>query len=228
MKINSDILLLYAVTDRSFLGTQTLLEQLESAIKGGVTCVQLREKEMKEEEFLKEAIKVKDLCKKYQIPLIINDNVNIAIACDADGVHLGQSDMGIAEARKLLGKDKIIGATAKTIEQAKKAYAEGADYLGSGAMFGSTTKKDAIPMTKERLKEIVNSVPIPVVAIGGIHKGNISELSNTGIKGVALVSGIFAAEDIEEECRILKEESLKIKKSFAPTSYKKVTTERNT
>ncbi|MBQ4523989.1 MAG: thiamine phosphate synthase [Lachnospiraceae bacterium] len=212
MDWNSEKLLLYAVTDRTWTKKQTLFEQIESAIKGGVTCVQLREKEMEEKELLEEALKMGELCRSYQVPFLINDRVDIALTCNADGVHLGQKDMSISEARKILGKDKIIGATAKTIEQAKKAEAEGADYLGVGAVFGSTTKKDAIPITKEQLKKIADTVSIPIVAIGGINKDNIFQLCHTGICGVAVVSGIFAAEDIERECRILCEESRKITK----------------
>ncbi|MBQ3514357.1 MAG: thiamine phosphate synthase [Lachnospiraceae bacterium] len=212
MDWNGEKLLLYAVTDRAWTKHQTLIQQIESALKGGVTCVQLREKELEEEELIKEALKIGELCKKYQVPFLMNDRVDIAMACNADGVHLGQGDMGISEARKLLGKDKIIGATAKNVEQAKKAEAEGADYLGVGAVFGSTTKKDAIPITKEQLREITASVSIPVVAIGGINRKNIFELSGTGIYGVAVVSGIFAAEDIEKECRLLCEESRKIRR----------------
>lgn len=206
MDWNGEKLLLYAVTDRTWAKKQTLLEQVESALKGGVTCVQLREKEMEEKELLEEALTIGELCRSYQVPFLINDRVDIALKCNADGVHLGQKDMSISEARKLLGKEKIIGATAKTIEQAKKAEAEGADYLGVGAVFGSTTKKDAIPISKEQLKKIADSVRIPVVAIGGINKGNIAKLCGTGIYGVAVVSGIFAAENIEEECRLLCEE----------------------
>lgn len=219
MDWNAEKLLLYAVTDRTWEKAQTLFEQIESALKGGVTCVQLREKEMEEKELVEEALKIGELCKSYQVPFLINDRVDIALKCNADGVHLGQKDMSISEARKILGQEKIIGATAKTIEQAKKAEAEGADYLGVGAVFGSTTKKDAIPITKERLKEIADSVSIPIVAIGGINRGNIAKLYGTGIHGVAVVSGIFATENIEEECRMLCKESGRIVRSNKSIEY---------
>lgn len=195
----------YAVTDRSWTGKQTLLEQLETALQAGVTLVQLREKELDQEAFLEEAKAVKALTDRYGVPLLINDNVEVAIACGAAGVHVGQEDLEAGRVRELLGPDKIIGVTAKTIEQARRAEAAGADYLGSGAVFGSTTKKNAKPMTKELLTQITHAVSIPVVAIGGINRHNILELAGTGIAGAAVVSGIFAEEDIEAAVRELKE-----------------------
>lgn len=191
-------LTLYAITDRSWLNGDTLYHQVEESLKGGVTMLQLREKELSYEEFKKEALQMKELCAKYKVPLIINDNVELAKEIDADGVHVGQSDLEAGNVRALLGPDKIIGVTAKTVEQAQKAQAAGADYLGSGAVFGTTTKKDAKPMDISLLKEIVASVSIPVVAIGGIDESNAEKLTGTGIAGIAVVSGIYAKPDICE------------------------------
>ena len=206
MKFAESMLRLYAVTDRSWVGTQTLAQQVEQALRGGATCVQLREKELNDTDFLAEAKELKILCTRYRVPLIINDNVELALKVDADGVHVGQEDMDAQDVRSLIGPDKILGVTAKTVEQAQRAQRNGADYLGSGAVFGSTTKRNAKPMSMELLKSICQSVTIPVVAIGGIHRGNIASLAGTGIRGAAVVSGIFAAADIEEECRLLKAE----------------------
>ena len=212
MKFAESMLRLYAVTDRSWVGTQALYEQVEAALRGGVTCVQLREKELNPEDFLSEAKQIKTLCARYGVPLIINDNVELALKVDADGVHVGQEDMDARDVRNLIGADKILGVTAKTVEQAQKAQLAGADYLGSGAVFGSTTKPNARPMSRELLQTICASVSIPVVAIGGIHRGNIASLAVTGIRGAAVVSGIFAAADIEEECFRLRAEIDKIVK----------------
>lgn len=196
MKTDRNKYLLYAVTDRHWLNGRTLEEDVELALKGGVTLVQLREKNLDFDAFCKEAEKIHSLCQKYNVPLIINDNVEVAKAVNAEGVHLGQGDMSIAEAREILGNSKIIGATARTKEQAVKAEKDGADYVGSGAVFGTSTKSDAVKMSFETLTEICNSVKIPVTAIGGITKENVSELKGTGISGVAVVSGIFAEKDI--------------------------------
>ena len=204
MECRKENMLLYAVTDRAWTGRQSLLEQVECALKGGATCVQLREKELDEAAFLEEAIQMKQLCVQYGVPFIVNDNVDIARRSGADGVHVGQEDMAAEEVRGILGSDMIVGVTAKTVEQALRAQDAGADYLGSGAVFGSSTKLNAKPMTRETLSAITHAVSIPVVAIGGIHSGNILELAGTGIAGVAVVSGIFAAENIEEECRLLR------------------------
>ena len=212
MKFAESMLRLYAVTDRSWVGTQALYEQVEQALRGGATCVQLREKELNDTDFLAEARELKALCARYGVPLIINDNVELALEVDADGVHVGQEDMDARDVRGLIGPDKILGVTAKTVEQAQKAQQAGANYLGSGAVFGSTTKLNARPMTKELLQSICESVQIPVVAIGGIHRGNIAFLAGTGIRGAAVVSGIFSAVDIAEECRILRAEIDKIVK----------------
>ena len=204
MKLINDMLRLYAVTDRAWLRGRTLLEQVEDALRGGATMVQLREKALDEDAFLREAIALAKLCHRYGVPLLINDNVEIARRSGADGVHVGQEDMAAEEVRGILGSDMIVGVTAKTVEQALRAQDAGADYLGSGAVFGSSTKLNAKPMTRETLSAITHAVSIPVVAIGGIHSGNILELAGTGIAGVAVVSGIFAAENIEEECRLLR------------------------
>lgn len=196
-------LLLYAVTDRAWLGGETLASAVEKALKGGVTLVQLREKNMSTEELIEEAIKIKEICQKYGVPLIINDNVEAAKKSGADGVHLGQGDMPPFEARKIMGADKIIGVTAKTPEQALKAQEDGADYLGSGAVFGTATKSDAIKMEPETLRAITSAVHIPVAAIGGINAENIDRLAGCGIAGAAVVSGIFAQSDIEAASRTL-------------------------
>lgn len=194
--MDKKLLHLYAVTDRSWLDGKSLAESVEKALQGGVTLLQLREKGMNTKDFIKSAEEIKAVCQKYNVPLIINDNVETALAADADGVHLGQSDMGVREARRILGKNKIIGATAKTVFQAQKAESEGADYLGSGAVFGTSTKNDAKKMDIDTLKSITSAVHIPVAAIGGITAENVLSLRGTGIAGAAVVSGIFAQKDI--------------------------------
>ena len=194
---------LYAVTDRAWTGKQTLFEQAEAAMRGGITCLQLREKNMDKDEFLKEALEMKELCRSYNVPLIINDDPFIAVKSGADGVHIGQKDMSLKEAREITGSGMIIGVTAALPEFAVKAEKEGADYIGSGAVFGSTTKTDAKPLSHDVLREITASVKIPVVAIGGITRDNMITLAGTGIAGAALVSAIFSADDIETECRYL-------------------------
>ena len=203
--MNREQLKLYAVTDRSWLGNETLYEQVEKALKGGATMVQLREKELDEAAFRQEAEELLKLCRNYHVPFIVNDNVELAKSIGADGVHIGQSDMELTRAREMLGQDAIIGVTAKTVEQAKAAETGGADYLGSGAVFGSSTKLDAKPMDHALLQEICESVHIPVVAIGGITGENVMKLSGRGMAGVAVVSGIFACPDIEEGTRKLRE-----------------------
>lgn len=206
MFFNHNSLLLYAVTDRSWIGKQTLYEQIEQALKGGATCVQLREKNLDEDSFMKEAVEVRQLCHKYKVPLLINDNVKVAIQSKADGVHVGQEDIAVGKIRKMVNSDFVIGATAKTVEQAQKAEVEGANYLGVGAIFPSTTKKDAIRITKTELKEICNSVSIPAVAIGGIDLSNMKEISGCGISGIAVVSAIFATDNIKIATQELKKE----------------------
>jgi len=204
MECKRENMLLYAVTDRSWVGRQNLLEQVESALKGGVTCVQLREKELDEAAFLEEAVAMKALCSRYGVPFIVNDNVEIAIKCGADGIHVGQSDMAAGHVRELVGDHMIIGVSARTVEEALTAQAAGADYLGVGAMFSTATKLDACVLRLQTLKDICTAVDIPVTAIGGIHKGNLMELAHSGVDGVALVSAIFGAEDIERECAQLR------------------------
>ena len=196
MTIGKKDLLLYAVTDQTWTGKLSLYEQVQQAIEGGITCLQLREKNMSEDKFLQEA-------KEKQIPFIVNDDVEVAVKTGADGVHIGQSDMDGAKARALLGPDKILGISARTVEQAQKAQADGADYLGVGAVFHTSTKKDAHAVDFQTLKQICQSVSIPVVAIGGISKENLLQLKGSGVCGVALVSAVFAAEDIRKECREL-------------------------
>lgn len=210
MKCNKETMLLYAVTDRAWTGRQILMEQVEDAIKGGVTCVQLREKELEEEAFLVEAIEMKEICSRYHVPFIINDNVEVAIKCGADGIHVGQKDMEAGNVRALVGENRMIGVSVQTVEQALAAQKAGADYLGVGAVFTTTTKLDANSVSHQTLKAICEAVSIPVVAIGGINKSNILELSGTGVDGVALVSAIFAAEDIKMECTILRSLSEKM------------------
>ena len=195
--------LLYAVTDKSWLRGQTLAQQVEAALRGGVTMVQLREKTLSGQALEQEAEEILGLCRQYGVPLLINDDVMLAKKIGADGVHVGQSDMAAAEARSILGNDAIIGVTARTVEQALAAEQAGADYLGSGAVFGTSTKKDARPMDPAYFQQICESVSIPVVAIGGITYDNISRLRGRKMSGFAIVSGIFAAEDIEARTRQL-------------------------
>ncbi len=203
MRCDKKAMLLYAVTDRAWTGKKTLYKQVEEALKGGVTCVQLREKELSEEEFLKEAKELSKLCRKYGVPFFINDNVDIAIKCGADGIHVGQDDMEAGEVRRRVGEDMIIGVSVHTVEEARKAVEKGADCLGVGAVFSTSTKLDVDVLSHETLRDICEAVDVPVVAIGGINKENIGLLAGSGVDGVALVSAIFAAEDIEKECREL-------------------------
>lgn len=208
MKFDRRQLMVYAVTDRAWIGKMSLCEQVEAALKGGATMVQMREKSLTNDtvqDYLEEARSLRALTERYKVPLIIDDNIKLALLCGADGVHVGQNDMDAAQARALLGSDKILGVTAKTVEQALKAQEQGADYLGSGAVFGTSTKADALPMTMERLGEICRSVSIPVVAIGGICLENIGKLKGSGAAGAAVVSGIFGAEDIEGTVRQMRE-----------------------
>lgn len=204
MKCDKEALLLYAVTARSWLGEQTLYEQVEEALKGGATFVQLREKKLDDAAFLAEAIELQALCRKYNVPLVINDNVEIARKMNADGVHVGQSDMEAGDVRSLLGEDKILGVSAQTVEQAILAEQRGADYLGVGAVFPTGSKADADDVSRETLKAICEAVSIPVVAIGGIGKHNVLELSGSGICGIAVISAIFAAKDIKSATAELK------------------------
>ena len=210
MKCDKQTMLLYAVTDRAWVGKQTLYEQVESALKGGATCVQLREKHLGDEDFLREAIEIHALCQRYGVPLFINDNVEVAIRCHAEGVHVGQSDMEAAQVRQRVGENMMIGVSAHTVEEARRAVARGADCLGVGAVFATSTKTDVDVLPRQTLIDICNAVDVPVVAIGGIHKENILQLKGTGVDGVALVSAIFAADDIESECKELRKLSEQI------------------
>lgn len=203
MKFNSKSLRLYAVTDRTWLGKQTLAMQVEEALKGGTTCIQLREKELDEDMFLQEALIIKELCKKYSVPFFIDDNVAIAVKCNADGIHVGQSDLEASRVREMIGPKMLLGVSAHTVEQAIKAENCGADYLGVGAVFSTSTKLDANAVSFANLKAICSSVSIPVVAIGGISKNNIMELAGSGIDGVSVVSAIFASSDIEQASKEL-------------------------
>ena len=205
MKCDKKDLLLYAVTDRSWLNGRTLYEQVEEALKGGVTFVQLREKNLDEDAFFEEAQQIKRLCAQYKVPFVINDNVEIAARIGADGVHVGQSDMEALDVRAKLGPDKIIGVSAQTVEQVLKAQEHGADYLGVGAVFPTGSKADAVEVGPDRVRAICEAVDIPVIAIGGITKDNVIELKGSGICGIAVISAIFARKDIEEAARILRE-----------------------
>lgn len=205
MKFDKASLLLYAVTDRRWLNGETLLSQAEKALKGGATFLQLREKMLREDDFRTEALEMKELCKKYKVPFVLDDNVDLAIEVHADGVHVGQSDMNAGIVRKKLGPDKILGVSAETVEEAIIAQKQGADYLGVGAVFSTGTKKDADNVSYETLKAICSAVSIPVIAIGGITAQNVLELKGSRIDGVAVVSAIFAQPDIEEATKTLKD-----------------------
>ena len=203
MRVDADAMTLYAVTDRTWADDVTLMEQVKQALDGGITFLQLREKKLSEEEFIKEAQEMKKLAQEYKIPFVINDNIKVALEVDADGVHIGQVDMSVQEARKLLGEDKIIGVSAHNVKEAVKAQKGGADYLGVGAVCATSTKKDANVVSKEEIKKIKEAVDIPIVAIGGIKQDNIKTLQGTGVDGVAVVSAIFAAKDITKAAKEL-------------------------
>ena len=207
MNLSKDDLLLYAITDRRNLDKKMFFEKIEEALQGGVTILQLREKELDEDSFINEAIEVKNICRKHGVPLIINDNVNVALKSGADGVHVGIEDMPIDEIRRTVPDSFIIGATCKTVEQAQSAERLGADYMGVGAVFPSPTKKNAVRITREQLKEICASVSIPAVAIGGITLENVDELKGGGMSGIAVVSAVFSADDIQKAASLLKEKS---------------------
>lgn len=210
MKLSREDLTLYAVTDRHWLNGSTLTKQVEDALKGGATFIQLREKNLNDESFYKEAVEIKDLCGRYNVPFVINDNVDIALKMDADGVHVGQDDMAASDIRKLLGPDKIIGVSAHNLQEAIKAQEDGADYLGVGAVFATSSKDDVSVLSHEILRDICNAVDIPVIAIGGITKDNIIELKGSGIDGIAVISAIFAKDDITAATQDLKEKVLEI------------------
>jgi thiamine-phosphate pyrophosphorylase len=196
---------LYVCTDRGLMSSETVEQSVESVIKGGATVIQLREKNISSREFFNTALRVKAVTEKYGVPLIINDRLDIALAANADGVHLGQSDLPCSAARKILGSGKIIGVTAPTVELAVKAQSEGADYIGVGAMFATSTKSDAKANTKENLAEIRRSVDIPIVIIGGVKRANVLEFSGMGVNGAAVISDIVADPDPENAARQMKE-----------------------
>ncbi|MBO4476768.1 MAG: thiamine phosphate synthase [Lachnospiraceae bacterium] len=209
MKFDEKDLLLYAITDRSWLNGKTLVSQAELALQGGATILQLREKNLGDEAFLEEAKEIQQLCRKYGVRFIVNDNVEVALKVGADGIHVGQKDMEAGNVRRLLGPDKILGVSAQTVEQAILAEKNGADYLGVGAVFPTGSKDDADDVSHETLAAICKAVKIPVVAIGGISKNNLLELKGTGICGVSVISAIFAQPDIlaaTQELRYLCEE----------------------
>ena len=205
MEFSKEMLELYAVTDRRWLRGKSLGSQVRQALSGGATMVQLREKELHGDGLLEEAREIREICHFFRVPFLIDDDVELARKVDADGVHVGQEDMEAVRARAVLGPGKILGVSARTLEQARAAEAAGADYLGVGAVFPTGTKDDAKSVSLDSLREICGSVKIPVVAIGGIGKKNLLQLSGSGIAGVAVVSAIFAQEDIEGETRNLKE-----------------------
>ena len=207
MKCDKNDLLLYAVTDRHWLKGQTLYAQVEEAIAGGATFVQLREKQMDEADVLQEAKEIQALCRAHHIPFVINDHVEIAKAIQADGVHVGQSDMEALDVRRLLGEEAIIGVSAETVEQALLAQAHGADYLGVGAVFPTGSKDDAADVSMETLRAICEAVDIPVIAIGGISEDNVGQLIGSGICGIAVISAIFAQENIRDAAARLKQKT---------------------
>lgn len=208
--IKPEELLLYAVTDRHWLNGATLISQVEAALKGGATFIQLREKNLDDKAFYQEALEIQKLCKEYKVPFVINDNVELAKKIGADGVHVGQSDMEALDVRKVLGDDKIIGVSAQTVEQAELAEKHGADYLGVGAVFPTGSKNDATEVSFETLQEICEHVYIPVIAIGGITRDNVVELSQSGICGIAVISAIFGQTNIEAATADLKKQTKKM------------------
>jgi thiamine-phosphate pyrophosphorylase len=201
MKFDKSSLLLYAVTDRHWLSGRRLADDVKEALEGGVTFVQLREKDdmtLPHDEFLKEAKEIQSLCAEYHIPFVLDDDVALAIECGADGVHVGQNDLEAGSVRNMIGPDKILGVSAQTVEEALLAEREGADYLGVGAVFPTGSKDDAEEVSRKTLKSIVQAVSIPVIAIGGITRDNVAELSGSGIAGIAVISAIFAKPDRKE------------------------------
>lgn len=197
-------LLLYAVTDRHWLGNRTLYDVVRESLEGGVTFLQLREKDLDDENFYKEAVRLQEMAREYGVPFVVNDNVDIAVRMDADGVHVGQSDMEAGDVRALIGPDKILGVSAQTVEQAVLAEKRGADYLGVGAVFPTGSKDDAVEVSHETLKAICDAVSIPVVAIGGITVNNTPELAGSGICGIAVISAIYGQKDIYQATASLK------------------------
>ncbi len=204
IQVHPEVLRLYAVTDNAWLNGRALSVCVAQALKGGTTFVQLRDKHATTEELVSQAQSLKTLCAMAHAPFVINDDVQAALQSDADGVHVGQSDMGCLHAREILGSDKIIGVSAQTVEQALLAESQGADYLGVGAMFATATKKDADDVSMETLREICAAVHIPVVAIGGVDAHTACQLGGTGIEGIAVVSALFAADDITHAAQDLR------------------------
>lgn len=210
MNFDKQSLNLYLVTDRTWLGNRNLAEDVAMALESGVTFLQLREKNMTKAAFLEEAAQIKKIAEVYKVPFVINDDVELALSVDADGVHIGQDDMAVSQAREKIGADKILGVSVRTVEQAKDAEKIGADYLGVGAVFSTTTKLDAADVSYEILKEICHSVSIPVVAIGGINHDNVTRLKGSGIYGVAVISAILANDNIQEATKNLSEKCRKL------------------
>ena len=205
MSFGKSDLLLYAVTDRRWLEGRSLTDVVRQSLEGGVTCLQLREKSLGEDAFLAEARALQTLCRRYGVPFLVNDNVDIALAMGADGVHVGQSDMAAGDVRALLGPEKILGVSAQTVAQALRAERAGADYLGVGAMFPTGSKSDAEAVSLSTLREICRAVSIPVVAIGGISRENVGALAGSGIAGVAVISAIYAARNIPAAASALRQ-----------------------
>lgn len=203
MNLDKKTLLLYAVTDRSWVGEMSFEEQIEEALKGGATFLQLREKDLSLSQFLDQAQKVKEITDKYNIPFVINDNVEVAIKSNADGVHIGQGDMNAREVRFLIGDKKILGVSANTVETARLAEEQGADYIGVGAVFKTSTKEDVDIVSMDTIKNICKAVSIPVVAIGGINEVTVIDLKNSGIDGICCISAIFAKKNILEATKNL-------------------------
>ncbi|MBP5362900.1 MAG: thiamine phosphate synthase [Ruminococcus sp.] len=207
MKFVPEMLTLYAITDNACLRGRDLAEQVELALQGGVTCIQLRDKELATDDLVSEARILIPICHRYGVPLIVNDDYHAAMLSGADGVHVGIEDAPVAEIRRIVGEDFIIGATAKTVEQACSAQKMGADYLGVGAVFPSPTKKNAVRITPEILKEIASCVDIPICAIGGITAENVSEINGCGQKGIAVVSAVFASDDVRSAAELLRKKA---------------------
>lgn len=205
MRLDKKSLLLYGVTDRKWLNGRSLTEVVKESLEGGATMIQLREKNLEEGPFLEEAKELQALCREYKVPFIVNDNVDIALEMNADGIHVGQSDMEAGMVREKLGPDKILGVSAQTVDQAVLAEKRGADYLGVGAVFPTGSKDDAVEVDFDTLKAICEAVTIPVVAIGGITRDNVTQLSGSGICGVAVISAIYAQEDIAASTGILRD-----------------------
>ncbi len=203
-KFSSSSLLLYGITERAYLNGRSLESAVEESLRGGITCLQLRDKKLSDEDLLPDALRLQKLCKQYGVPFIINDRVELAMQIDADGIHVGQDDMQASDVRKLIGQDKILGVSAQTVEQALAAQESGADYLGVGAVFPTKSKDDAVEVPHETLNAICEAVSIPVVAIGGITRENAPQLAGSGIAGVALISALYAQSDIENATKQMK------------------------